>query len=177
MELYTKFEEFTKAHEIPQDQLLDMLSRSYGMSAADANAFLFRVREELLVNDVQPIRIADIIPLLGSAKCASRYELDNREPAAIVAVTSTGGAFHRRQLRGRESRGEQELAASNRRLDATVAILQACALFLTRLEAGIGLSGESPLLCRTRLRLRSPGLSVRGPVLTAPWQMYTPSIP
>ena len=86
MELYTKFEEFTKAHEMPQDQLLDMLSRSYGMSAADANAFLFRVREELLVNDVQPIRIADIIPLLGSAKCASRYELDNREPAAIVAA-------------------------------------------------------------------------------------------
>ncbi len=73
--------------------------------------------------------------------------------------------------------GEQELAASNRRLDATVAILQACALFLTRLETGIGLSGEAPLLCRTRLRLRSPGLSVRGPVLTAPWQRYTPSIP
>ena len=89
MELCTKFEALTKTHEIPQDQLLDMLSRSYGMSAADANAFLFRVREELLVNDVQPIRIADIIPLLGSANSASRYELDSREPAAMVAAGRT----------------------------------------------------------------------------------------
>lgn len=49
---------------------------------------------------------------------------------ATTDHTQEGGVVH------------THLASSNRRLDATVKILQTCALFLARLEAGVGLSGN-----------------------------------
>ena len=72
--------------------------------------------------------------------------------AAVAPEAVAGGADH-------------GLAASNLRLDAAVGILQACALFLTRLEAGVGLSGEPPPSCMC-LRLRA--LAALGSELVLP---------
>ena len=73
MEVVAAFSAFTHngGKEISQEELLLVLNRNYGLTATDAKDVLNYVRDELGVNDVQPVSVSEVVDLLNASMADS----------------------------------------------------------------------------------------------------------